>query len=375
MKEYVKMLKNAFNFEGRTRRREYWIPVLINTSILVVLYGIMFLGASLMGETLFYNTGTSVGFNTRNSLMATLLWIPYSLFSLYVFVIQLGLTVRRLHDTGKPGWVYAILLLGSLCCGIGAIVLLVFCCLDSKEDNQWGPNPKMLGEEDDNRSTAVAVTVIVYVVAVLFATGAIITNVFADSSIFGSNQGGRTITTEDFGLNTTEEITEEITEAPDTTEEGTQATTEDGQTGGVADSVMLKLDDFTQITIPVPVNFSVEDTSEYGVYFTAEDSNISFSSSVWNTREEALESLKSYYNSYVDGNSDIVTEESVEVAETEVSGNPVYYCKVVENYSSFKFTSYQFFIDLGAENMLELDVNTSKEITDEQALSLAKFTK
>jgi uncharacterized membrane protein YhaH (DUF805 family) len=48
-------------------------------------------------------------------------------------------TVRRLHDTGRSGWWFFIIFIPI----VGAIVLLVFMCLDSVPGgNKWGPNPK-----------------------------------------------------------------------------------------------------------------------------------------------------------------------------------------------------------------------------------------
>lgn len=64
MKEYSKMLKNMFRFEGRARRREYWVCSLINAAIRSVFLTVMILGATFAGDPLFYNTGSSVGFNT-----------------------------------------------------------------------------------------------------------------------------------------------------------------------------------------------------------------------------------------------------------------------------------------------------------------------
>ncbi|MFG2882028.1 DUF805 domain-containing protein [Streptomyces sp. NPDC048297] len=50
-----------------------------------------------------------------------------------------GVSVRRLHDTGKSGW---LILLGIIPL-VGPIVLLVFYCTDSVAgENKYGPNPK-----------------------------------------------------------------------------------------------------------------------------------------------------------------------------------------------------------------------------------------
>ena len=62
-------------------------------------------------------------------------WVSWSLATL---VPQIAITIRRLHDIGKSGWYYLIGLIPL----VGGIILLVWMCQDSTEDNQWGPNPK-----------------------------------------------------------------------------------------------------------------------------------------------------------------------------------------------------------------------------------------
>ena len=63
----------------------------------------------------------------------------YTICGLVHFIPGLALVVRRLHDLGKSGWFYLIILFPI----IGALVLLVFFCIEGqKEDNKWGPDPK-----------------------------------------------------------------------------------------------------------------------------------------------------------------------------------------------------------------------------------------
>ena len=55
---------------------------------------------------------------------------------------SLAVVLRPMHDIGKSGWWILIGLIPL----VGAIVLLVFMCLDSEEGhNNYGPNPKALG--------------------------------------------------------------------------------------------------------------------------------------------------------------------------------------------------------------------------------------
>lgn len=113
MEWYLKVLKNYAVFEGRARRKEYWMFVLVNLIVEIIL--------SVIGSLL----------HIRQFLTG--------LYSLAVFLPSLAVSVRRLHDSGRSGlWV-----LIGLIPFIGAIVLLVFFCLDSQEgNNRFGPNPK-----------------------------------------------------------------------------------------------------------------------------------------------------------------------------------------------------------------------------------------
>lgn len=114
MEWYLKVLKNYVGFQGRARRKEYWMFVLFNAIVSIVL---------AIVESL-----------TGLESMLT------GLYSLAVLLPSLAVSVRRLHDTGRSGW----WLLISLIPLIGAIVLLVFTVQDSQEgENQYGPNPKL----------------------------------------------------------------------------------------------------------------------------------------------------------------------------------------------------------------------------------------
>jgi uncharacterized membrane protein YhaH (DUF805 family) len=89
MKWYLKVLNNYATFSGRARRSEFWFLYLI--------------------------------------------------YVLAVFIPGLAVAVRRLHDVGKSGWMYFVVLIPI----IGAIWLLVLFFTDSQVgSNKWGENPK-----------------------------------------------------------------------------------------------------------------------------------------------------------------------------------------------------------------------------------------
>ena len=129
MEWYLKVMRDNYaNFKGRARRKEYWMFVLVYVIILIacmvldnVLGTVFMMDAGPLGEI-------SMGYG----------WL-YSICSLVHFIPGLALVVRRLHDVGKSGWFYLLILLPI----IGWIWLLVLYCTEGqKEDNKWGPDPK-----------------------------------------------------------------------------------------------------------------------------------------------------------------------------------------------------------------------------------------
>jgi uncharacterized membrane protein YhaH (DUF805 family) len=118
MEWYLKVLKNYANFEGRARRKEYWMFFLFNVLIAIVL-GIV---DGVLGMK------TSSGFGILGTL-----------YSLAVLVPGIAVGVRRLHDTDKSGWWMLIALIPLL----GAIVLIVFLATEGNGgSNRFGADPK-----------------------------------------------------------------------------------------------------------------------------------------------------------------------------------------------------------------------------------------
>ncbi|MCZ6830741.1 MAG: DUF805 domain-containing protein [Gammaproteobacteria bacterium] len=113
MNWYIKVLKDYAVFSGRAQRAEYWMFLLFN---------------SIIGLVLGFIEGVIAGTGIISGLYALAILIP-----------SLAVLVRRLHDTGRSGWWFLIVFLPI----IGYIVLLVFLVLDSQpEENRYGPNPR-----------------------------------------------------------------------------------------------------------------------------------------------------------------------------------------------------------------------------------------
>ncbi|MYS11684.1 DUF805 domain-containing protein [Streptomyces sp. SID6041] len=113
MNWYLDVIKKYAVFSGRARRKEFWMFQLFNFIISIVLVAI----------------GTALDF----SLLSTI-------YSLAVLLPSLGVTIRRLHDTGRSGWWILIGLVPI----VGFIVLIVFTASEGEQQqNAHGPNPKL----------------------------------------------------------------------------------------------------------------------------------------------------------------------------------------------------------------------------------------
>jgi uncharacterized membrane protein YhaH (DUF805 family) len=122
MEWYVIAMQNYAQFNGRSRRREFWIFALANAIVCCVLYG----------------AGMSFLFTRQVAVGVALFGLCFA-YAVAVVIPGLSCGVRRLHDIGKSGW-FMLLPLIPL---IGGIVLIVLHLLDSQPGpNQYGPNPK-----------------------------------------------------------------------------------------------------------------------------------------------------------------------------------------------------------------------------------------
>jgi uncharacterized membrane protein YhaH (DUF805 family) len=120
MSWYLEVLKKYAVFNGRARRKEYWMFCLFNMIISIAL-GVV---AGLIGMV----AGINLSFLT-------------AIYSLAVLIPCITVSVRRLHDTNRSGWWLLIILVPF----IGLIALLVFTIQDSHSgENQYGANPKLV---------------------------------------------------------------------------------------------------------------------------------------------------------------------------------------------------------------------------------------
>lgn len=124
MSWYFEVLGKYTVFSGRARRQEFWMFVLINAIIGMVL--------AIVDSSM----GTS--FNNGSGLFQ-------AIYGLAVFLPTLALTVRRFHDVNKSGWFYLVAFIPIL----GAIWIFVITLTEGDSNqNQYGPNPKHMSREN-----------------------------------------------------------------------------------------------------------------------------------------------------------------------------------------------------------------------------------
>ena len=112
---YVDVLRKYAVFEGRSRRTEFWMFVLINAIIQAILNGV------------------------QRAADSWVLWLISGLYGLFVLIPGIAVTVRRLHDSNHRGWWWWLWIIPV----IGWIWLIVLLCIDSTPGpNRFGPNPK-----------------------------------------------------------------------------------------------------------------------------------------------------------------------------------------------------------------------------------------
>jgi uncharacterized membrane protein YhaH (DUF805 family) len=129
--------KRYADFEGRSRRMEYWMYQVFTMMVYLVLGMIMLAG--LPWREMDTNPDAAPGPVFWVGLGSMVLWYAFT------FVPDIAVTVRRFHDQDQSGWMYLLRFIPYL----GGIVVMVFMFIDGQRfQNQFGPDPKGLGEID-----------------------------------------------------------------------------------------------------------------------------------------------------------------------------------------------------------------------------------
>lgn len=151
--------KRYFDFQGRSRRMEYWMFQLLNIAVSMVLFSVILAG--FPWDQMIQNWGTvepdiaaqPPQFSTSNWVIIGSGSALYLIWWLATFIPSIAVTVRRLHDREVSGWWYGGLFVAgfiplvNVLAVIGWIVFLVFMFLPGTDGpNRYGLDPKNLGQ-------------------------------------------------------------------------------------------------------------------------------------------------------------------------------------------------------------------------------------
>jgi uncharacterized membrane protein YhaH (DUF805 family) len=122
MEWYLAVLKKYAVFDGRARRKEYWMFFLFNiiaAAVLGVIDAVIGIKLGPLG------------------LLGTI-------FNVALLIPGIAVSIRRLHDTGRSGWWNLIAFVPC----IGALVLIYFLVQPGTVgDNAFGPDPKASSDQ------------------------------------------------------------------------------------------------------------------------------------------------------------------------------------------------------------------------------------
>ena len=134
-------LRRYADFQGRSRRMEFWMFQLFNLIVTAVLCIPIF--ASLPWEALSNPEAIS-----PDAAPGPLLWVGLGLLVLWalaVLIPSIAVTVRRLHDRDMSGWWYLGFIVAQLIPFVGWIASIAFLVImvlpGTPGENRFGPDP------------------------------------------------------------------------------------------------------------------------------------------------------------------------------------------------------------------------------------------
>ena len=113
---FIEAFKKYAVFKGRARRAEFWWFILCYT---VIYFIVDFLGAKM--GLVAYSIDSDFSINILSTLASLVFLLP-----------SLAVSIRRMHDTGKSGWLLLVPIYNIVLCATAG----------TSGPNQYGPDPK-----------------------------------------------------------------------------------------------------------------------------------------------------------------------------------------------------------------------------------------
>lgn len=162
MKYFINVLKHYADFTGRARRKEFWM---------FMLFYWLFLIAWIILAVFCYTTLNRNFDPMESSLYGSI--ASWSFILLFVLP-SMAVTVRRLHDLGKSGYMFFIGLIPI----IGQIWLFILMLMEGQHaENKYGQDPKTAGTQLTDSQTAASTGIIFIVYSIVFILTVFINNI------------------------------------------------------------------------------------------------------------------------------------------------------------------------------------------------------
>jgi len=149
-------LKRYADFQGRSRRMEFWMFQLLNIIVAAILAGPFFF--SLMSASIAAAGDPNADVAAAEALLEGGMGLSmvglgiYGLYVLATFIPNLAVTIRRLHDRDMSGWWYLGVIAASFIPFVGFLASIAFLVLmflpGTSGSNRFGPDPKDPYAED-----------------------------------------------------------------------------------------------------------------------------------------------------------------------------------------------------------------------------------
>lgn len=148
--------KRYADFQGRSRRKEFWMFQLLNLGMILLLAGpfissVVSASIANAGDQAATDAALAAMFEGGFSLSLAGLGL-YGLYALAAFIPSIALTVRRLHDRDMSGWWYPGVAVAGLIPLVGFLASIAWFVLmvlpGTAGSNRFGPDPKDPYAED-----------------------------------------------------------------------------------------------------------------------------------------------------------------------------------------------------------------------------------
>ncbi|MDY7099107.1 MAG: DUF805 domain-containing protein [Pseudomonadota bacterium] len=148
--------KRYADFQGRSRRKEFWMFALLNIIIGLVLAGPFYfsmVGSAVEAAAAGASEDAAAAAALGGAGMFSMVGIGlYGLYALAALIPNIAVTVRRFHDRDMSGWWYLGFIVASMIPFVGilaSIALIVILALPGTDGaNRFGPDPKNPYQED-----------------------------------------------------------------------------------------------------------------------------------------------------------------------------------------------------------------------------------